>query len=521
MIGRKPYTPEEIIKLIPKYFHHTRGEWDGKPFKLLQWQIDFIHQVFGNLDEEGYRIYRKVYIEIGKKQGKSEFGALIALWLLLFDKENSAEVYSAAADRDQASICFNIAVRMIEQSPALSERCHIIKSRKTITSKKNGGIYRVLSSEAYSKSGYSISGVIFDELWCQPNRNLYDILSEGSGAARRQPLTVYLTTAGWDRESICYEVHKYAKAVLDGTKIDPTFLPIIYTADEDDLESEESWKKANPALGEIIRWEDFRNDYQRAMSNPATENTFKRLRLNIWTDSQTRWLPTDIYFSRAHGTAFNREDLKGRRCFGGLDLSSSLDLTAYSLCFPPVENGQPYKFLSRFYIPKDGMLERIRREEGDYRSWTKQGWVQATAGDVVDYTVIEADILKDSELYNIVKIGFDPYNSVQLVQRLMAAGLEMELFRQGFLTMSPAAKQFDQRMRNSELDMQRNPIMLWMAGNVEIVSDPAGNIKPMKPTKDGPGKIDGIISSIMSLSLSISNEPKFRSVYEDRGLIFL
>ncbi len=229
MIGkkRKPYTPEEIIKLIPKYFHHTRGQWEGKPFKLLQWQIDFIHQVFGNLDSEGFRIFRRVYISIGKKQGKSEFGALIGLWLFLFDRENSAEVYSAASDREQAGIVYNIAVKMIELSSALSERCHIVRSRKMVKS-KNGGIFRVLSSEAFSKSGYSISGCIFDELWTQPNRNLYDILSEGTGAARRQPLTVYLTTAGWDRQSVCYEVHKYAEAVLDGTKKDNTFLPIIY-----------------------------------------------------------------------------------------------------------------------------------------------------------------------------------------------------------------------------------------------------------------------------------------------------
>ncbi len=520
MIGkkRKPYSPEEIIELIPKYFHHTRGEWAGLPFKLLGWQKHFIHQVFGNLDDDGFRIYRRVYIEIGKKNGKSEFGAVIALWLLLFDRENSAEVYSAAADREQAGIVYNIAIKMIELSPALDERCNIIRSRKTIISKKNGGIYRVLSSEAFSKSGYSIHGVIFDEFWTQPKRDLYDILSEGSGAARRQPLTVFLTTSGWDRESICYEIHKYAKAVLADPTKDPTFLPIIYTANEEDIESEKSWKMANPALGEIIRWEDFRNDYRRAMENPATENTFKRLRLNIWTDSQTRWLPTDIYL-RAHGTTFDRSELKGRRCFGGLDLSSSLDLSAFSLCFIPVEEGEPYKFLHRFYIPKIGMAERIRREEGHYREWVREGWVAATSGDVIDYGVIENDILADSELYEIIKVGFDPFNSTQIIQRLGQAGMEMELFRQGYLSMSPASKLFDQRMRSKELDMGKNPVMRWMCSNVEIVSDPAANIKPVKSGKDSAARIDGVISSIMALSLAIGAEPEFKSVYEDHRLI--
>jgi phage terminase large subunit-like protein len=519
--GRKPIPPEKILELIPTFFKHTRGEWEGMPFSLMPWQTDLILKVFGNLDDEGYRRYRKVFVSIPKKSGKSEFGALLALWMLLFDKEASAEVYSAASDRDQASIVFNVAVRMVEMSPELSERCTIIRSRKTITN-RNNGVYRVLSSEHYSKHGFSPSCVIFDELHAQQDRQLYDALSEGAGAARRQPLTVYLTTSGWDKTTICYEVLQYAEAVVSGAIVDPTFLPILYGVPAGaDISLEETWRAANPAMDIIIRLEDFRNDYNAAMRSPAAENNFKRLRLNMWTDSQSRWLPSDKYDERAHGTPIDERELRGKACYGGLDLSSVNDLSAFTLCFPPPDAGGQYLFLHRFWIPSENMVERIRRDRVPYDAWNSAGWVMATPGDVIDYAAIKMQILKDSEDFNIVEVAFDPYNSTGTTQQLQDAGLVMAEFRQGFRTMSPAAKQFEAALLGGKLNMGQHPVMKWMSGNVEILTDPAGNIKPVKPSKDSVARIDGIISSIMALDRAMKHVEPVPSVYNERGLIVL
>lgn len=517
MIGIKPITPEEMIRIIPDYFKHTRGIWEGKPFNLMGWQKDFIKKVFGNIDAEGYRIYKKAYIEIPKKSGKSEFGALIALWLLLFDREKSAEIYSAASDRDQASICFNIAARMIELSPDLSAKCTVIQSRKTITN-KNNGVYRVLSAEAFSKSGYSISGCVFDELHTQKNRELYDILEQGSGAARRQPLTLFLTTSGWDKSSICYEIHEYSKSVLTGAIKDKTFYACIYSAEGMDTSLESTWKAANPALGSIIRLEDFRNDYLQAMRSPAAVNNFLRLRLNLWTDAQSRWLDSDKYLERADGQPIDEQSLYGKPCYGGLDLSSTTDLSAWTMCFPPDLPGGKYRFIHRFFIPGASMEIRSRRDRVPYQAWSKSGHVLSTSGDVIDYRLIKETILKDSVNFNIQEIGVDPYNSTATAQDLTEAGLVIFPVRQGYLTMSPMAKEFEIRLLNSELDMGKSPVMRWMAGNVEIVSDPAGNIKPMKPTVNSPARIDGIISSIMALNRAILATPE-ESIYEHRGVL--
>ena len=508
-----------MIRIIPDYFKHTRGVWEGKPFNLMDWEKDFIRKVFGNVDDEGYRIYRKAYIEIPKKNGKSEFGALIALWLLLFDKEKSAEIYSAASDRDQGSIVFNIAARMIELSKELSAKCRTINSRKTIMSKYNG-VYRVLSAEAFSKSGYSISGCVFDELHTQKTRELYDILEQGAGAARRQPLTLYLTTSGWDKQSICFEVHEYARAVLDGTIKDKTFYAVIYSAEGRDTALEKTWKIANPAFEGIIRLEDFRNDYEQAMRSPAAVNNFLRLRLNLWTDAQSRWLDSDKYLERADGKPFDEQELYGKPCYGGLDLSSTADLSAWTMCFPPDAPGGKFKFIHRFFIPGASMEIRSRRDRVPYQAWSKSGHVLSTSGDVIDYKLIEDTIYRDSENYNIQEIGVDPYNSTATVQRLEEAGLIIFPVRQGYLTMSPMAKEFEIRLLGSELDMGQNPVIKWMASNVEIMSDPAGNIKPMKPTINSPARIDGIISSIMALNRAILAGPS-ESVYEHRGVLIL
>lgn len=276
------------------YLKHTKGEWFGKNFDLIDWQEQIIRDVFGTMKPNGYRQFNTAYIEIAKKQGKSELAAAVALLLTCGDFEHGGEVYGCAADRQQASIVFDVAVDMVEQSPALKARFKPVLSQKRLIYKPLGSFYQVLSAEAYTKHGLNVHGVVFDELHAQPNRRLYDVMTHGSGDARKQPLYFLITTAGNDQHSICYEVHQKAKDVLEGRKIDPTFYPVIYGAEEDDDWTDpEVWKKANPSLGITVDIEKVEQACESAKQNPAEENLFRQLRLNQWVKQSVRWMPME------------------------------------------------------------------------------------------------------------------------------------------------------------------------------------------------------------------------------------
>lgn len=306
---------------------HTKGKWAGKPFRLLPWQEQIIRDVFGVVNERGMRQFRTVFIEIGKKNGKSELAAAVALFMLYADNEPSAEVYGAAADRPQASIVFDVAMHMVENAPALNKRSKILDSRKRIVNYSNAGFYQVLSSEVGTKHGLNVSGLVMDEVHVQPNRKLYDVLTQGSGDAREQPLYFLITTAGIDKQSICYELHSKALDIIDGRLTDHSFYPVVYgLRDDEDWTDEKNWYKANPSLGYTITIDRVRDMYKNAVKNPADENAFKQLRLNMWVSSITRFIPEQIY---ALGNApIDMQALEGRECYGGLDLSSTEDITA-------------------------------------------------------------------------------------------------------------------------------------------------------------------------------------------------
>ena len=260
---------------------HTKGKWRGQPFELLPWQEAIIREVFGTVKENGYRQYNTAYVEIPKKNGKSELAAGVALYMTCGDNEWGAEVYGCASDRQQASIVFDVAVDMVEQCPALKKRIKPIMSVKRLVYKPTNSFYQVLSAEAYTKHGLNVHAVIFDELHSQPNRELFDVMTKGSGDARTQPLFFLITTAGTDRHSVCFEQHQKAEDILQGRKIDPTFYPVIYGASDDaDWSSEDVWRKANPSLGHTIDIEKVRNAYLSAKDNPAEENIFRQLRLH-------------------------------------------------------------------------------------------------------------------------------------------------------------------------------------------------------------------------------------------------
>lgn len=494
---------------------HTKGKWAGKRFWLLPWQEQIIRDIFGIVDENGHRQFRTAFIEIGKKNGKSELAAAVALYLLYADGEPSAEVYGAAADRQQASIVFDVAYQMVRMTPALMKRSKIMAATKRIVNYSNAGFYQVLSAEVGTKHGLNVSGLVLDEVHAQPNRRLYDVLTQGSGDAREQPLYFLITTAGTDKESICYELHTKALDILAGRKIDHTFYPVVYgLTDEDDWHDEKNWYKANPSLGQTIQIDRVRDMYHEALENPAEENVFKQLRLNMWVSSITRFIPEQIYDKG--NLPIDMASLEGRDCYGGLDLSSTGDITALVLMFPPQTPDEKYVMLPFFWVPKDTIPLRVHRASVPYDVWYQQGYLEATEGNVIDYNFIEAFINKLYEKYHILEIAVDRWNATQLIQNLTDDGFTMVPFGQGFKDMSPPTKEFYKLLMQGRIIHGGNPVMRWMSGNVVVDKDAAENIKPTKAKS--PEKIDGIVAAIMALDRCIRHETT-ESVYDQRGLL--
>lgn len=498
---------------------HTKGIWAGKPFELLPWQEQIIRDVFGVVKENGYRQFNTAYVEIPKKNGKSELAAAVALLLCCGDHEQRAEVYGCAADRQQASIVFEVAADMVRMCPTLQKRVKILASTKRLVYTPTNSFYQVLSAEAYSKHGFNIHGVVFDELHTQPNRQLFDVMTKGSGDARMQPLYFLITTAGTDVHSICYETHQKAKDILSGRKHDSTFYPVIYGAEaEDDWTSEEVWKKANPSLGETIGMDKVVAACESAKQNPAEENTFRQLRLNQWVKQAVRWMPMEKW--NACSFPVDEKALEGRVCYGGLDLSSTTDITAFVLVFPPSGDDDKYSILPYFWIPEDNLELRVRRDHVPYDIWHRQCFLETTEGNVVHYGYIEQFIGKLGERFNIKEIAFDRWGAVQMVQNLEGMGFTVVPFGQGFASMSPPTKELMKLTLEKRIAHGGNPVLSWMMDNVTVRTDPAGNIKADK--EKSTEKIDGAVATIMALDRAIRcGTGTSESVYNTRGLLVL
>lgn len=450
------------------------------------------------------------------KTHNSELAAAIALYLLYADNEPSAEVYGAACDRNQASIVFDVARQMVEMSPALMRRSKIRSAGKRIINYRNAGFYQVLSAETGTKHGLNVSGLVFDEIHAQPNRKLYDVLTKGSGDAREQPLFFIITTAGNDKNSICYELHTKALDLMAGRKKDSTFYPVVYGLEhEEDWTDEANWYKANPSLGHTIQIDRVREAYRNAVENPAEENVFKQLRLNIWTSASIRWIPEQVYDKGS--LPIDMDSLRGRLCYGGLDLSSTSDITALVLAFPPRTEEEKYILLPFFWLPEDTLELRCRRDHVLYDVWQNQGFIQTTEGNVIHYGFIEKFIERLGETYHIREIAYDRWNATQMVQNLEDMGFTMVPFGQGFKDMSPPSKEMFKLLMEGNIIHGGNPVLKWMAGNVVMRQDPAGNIKPDK--EKSVEKIDGIVASIMALDRCIRNRTGSGSVYDERGVI--
>lgn len=509
---------DRAVKFIENLCH-TKGKWAGKRFWLLPWQEQLIRDIFGIVKQDGYRQFRTAFVEICKKVGKSELAAAIALYLLYADNEPSAEVYGAAADRQQASIVFDVARQMVEMSPALMKRSKLMTATKRIVNYGNAGYYQVLSAEVGGKHGFSVSGLVFDEIHTQPNRQLYDVLTKGSSDARQNPLHFIITTAGTDRHSIAYELHTKAIDILEGRRVDPTFYPVVYgLKDDEDWEDEANWYKVNPSLGYTVDIERLRDAYREAKQNPADEVTFRWLRMNQWVSSTTAWIPDQIY--QRGNEEIDLKLLEGRDCYGGLDLSSTGDITAFVLMFPPRDEDEKYILLPFFWVPEETIPQRVKANLVPYDVWERQGYLMSTEGNVIHYDFIEKFIEELGEKYHILEIAFDRWGATQMVQDLEGMGFTVVPFGQGYSSMSAPTKEFYKILMEGNMVHGGHPVLRWMAGNVVIDTDPAGNIKVTKARSKE--KIDGIVAAIMALDRCIRNQvQKQGSVYDERGILFL
>ena len=477
------------VRFFEKHLTHAKGELGGKPFLLQPWQRNYVRALFA--EENGRRKVRTSLLALPRKNGKSTLAAGIALRCLL-EPEPGCEVYSCAASRDQARLVFDTAKIAVEQSPTLSAQLKVY--RNAIVRESTHATYKSLSAEAGLQHGLSPHAVVFDELHVS-NREMWEVMLSGQGA-RRNPLTVALTTAGYDRKSVCWEIWKYAEAVAAGAVKDDTFLPMIWAADPAaDWKLESTWASANPNLGVSVRLDFLRSECARAVEMPTYENTFRQLYLNQWTEQSTRWLRMDHW---AQGDKPCPVDLAGRECWAGLDLATTFDTTALVLLFP-LDDGT-FWIEPHFWIPSDNAHQRERRDKVPYLTWQRQGHLTMTDGNVTDFDQVRADINAIASKYRVKAIGLDPWNSAQLGQQLQGDGLPMRDFRQGYGSLSAPSKQLENWVVAGKLSHGGHPVLSWQASNVAIQQDSAaGNIKPSKAKSTE--RIDGIVSLVMAIGL--------------------
>ena len=519
------------------------GDFHGQPFSLIPWQRQIVWDVYGTLNQRGVRQFRYVYVECAKKNAKSQLTAGVGN-KHLFDKlEPNGQIFLVAGDRNQAETqLYNPLVEMIEQDKSLIKRVKITDSKKMITNKDTGTVLKVISAEAYTKHGLNVSCCIFDELHAQPSRELWDVMIKGAGLARRQPIWWVITTAGDDpdRKSIAWEVHEKAESILqareagDKSRDLPTWYPIIYSYPGEDIYNEENWKKANPSLGVTLQLDDLRDIAAEAKLHPADERLFRWLNLNQWvTTKLSSWLPLDL-FDNTVGE-WSRTDLLGKDCYLGIDLSTTTDLSAMCLVFPPQEGFDDWRVIWDCWIPEKNMQERIKEDHVRYDLWAAEGWIQPTEGDQIDYTVIEERIQEARKLYNVLELDGDKTFAAMLWQRLEQDHLTCVDIPQHYATLTDPMNYLETLLRKRLRDEDENgkeieipvlthephPVARWCFGNTSISKNGNAQIKMVKQHKgrslDRTKRIDLTVAWVCAMARARFYEMA-KSVYESRGI---
>jgi phage terminase large subunit-like protein len=493
---------EHAIRFF-SFLKHSKGEWAGQPFTLEPWQQFIVWVTFGWKRADGLRRFRTIYIEVPRKNGKTTLVAGIGLYLMIADGEPGAEVYSAATKRDQAKLSWDEAARMVKASPSFQRMVKHWRASDTLTIEATASKFQPLGADADTMDGLNIHGAIIDELHAHKSRAVVDVMQTATGA-RRQPMQIEITTAGSDRESVCYEHHQYSEQVVSGAVQDDTWFAFVATLDEgDDWSDPGVWAKANPNFGVSVKADDLARKVEMAKRMPAAQNGFLRLHLDVWTQQTTRWIGLDLWDENA-GTV-DLESVKGRRCHGGLDLSSVSDLTAWVLVFPHDEDRESVDVLARFWCPEARLTATDNRYAAQYQAWARDGWLETTPGDAIDYQHVKAAVLADAERFELVDLNVDRlFQGYQLSAELADEGLTVFGMGQGFIGMAAPMKEFERRLLSKKLHHGGNPVMRWMANNVAVKTDPAGNLKPDKA--ESQGKIDGIVALVMALDRAMRAE---------------
>lgn len=509
---------------FPDVLKHVEGELAGHPFELELWQQAFVMNLFGWKRPDGLRRYRESFLEVPRKNGKTPLCAGIVLLLLLADGELGAQVYAAAGDKQQAALLYRHAAGMVAQDVVLRREVKPYRSGKSLEYRKTGSFFRALSRESKTKHGLNIHGVVVDELHVQPDGDLVDTLTSAMGT-RRQPLVVYVTTRDFDRASVCNEKEDYARKVRDGLVVDTEYLPCIYAMEPgDDWADPAVHARVNPNLGISIKPDELAREARKARHNPRERNSFIRLRLNGRTQAEVAWIPLELWDLGAVPAMRDGHEgreawidelgLEGEECWGGLDLSSNTDLSAFVLWFPRVRAVLPW-----VYAPRVTAEAREKMEGQSYLEWESEGWCTLTPGNVIDYDKIKADILEADSRFQIRTIGFDRFGATQVSTQLAAEGLQLVKFGQGWVSMSPPAKEFERLFLKGQVVHGGHPVLRYAASCVKVKDGPNGTIATDKVKSTG--RIDPIQALLMAIGEAIVAEDDGGDAYRRRGFVQL
>lgn len=501
---------DRAAAFFPIYLRHTVGRWMGRPFELAPWQAAIVRMLFGWKRADGKRLFRRTMIWVGRKNGKSEFSAGLLLLAFLWDRELGGEAYVIANDKNQAGIVFGRATRMVQLSPWLlgDDRNGFETLKTSIYCSALGASIKPLSGQAEGKHGLSCSVLVGDEMHEWKNGDLYEFVNQ-SELSREQPLEILISTAGQAQRSYGWVLWEESLKIRDGVFEDFSTLVVIYAAEAaDDWKSPETWAKANPNLGVSIAIEDLKSRCDRAQESPRLENNFKRYYLDIWVGQDRRWLDIDKWRQGSGKPSLNddarwrkfAETMRGRECFGAIDLSSVNDLTCLLWLFPPQDAERKWIIVPRFWVPADNIERRARRDRVPYDIWQSRGAIEPTQGNVVDYDPVIEAVHKGIEQFSVKQVGYDPYNANATVNTLTKDGVPMILMRQGVQTLGGASKQLERLTLSGLMDAGGHPVMDWMVSNVAKHEDSNGNIKPDKAKSSE--KIDGISCLVMDLALA-------------------
>ncbi len=491
------------------FLRHSKGEWANHRLELEPWQQFIIWNLYGFIRDDGTRRFRTGYIEVPRKNGKTTMLAGLGLLGMLADDEPGAEIYSAATKRDQAKLLFDEATRMVRASSDLSSR---IKSHKNnLHIPGTAAKFEPLGADKDTLDGLNPHYNLIDELHAHKTAGLWNVLDTATGA-RRQPLTIAITTAGQDMHGICWDRHTYTEKVLENVIDDPSWFGFVAGIDEgDDWLDPATWAKANPNFGVSVKTEAFAEKAKQASNSPATQASFMRLRLNVWSEGVSAFIPLEHW----RNCSAVPERATGRITYAGLDLASSNDIAAF-VEVAPTDDPRTFDVYPHFFIPADNISERVSKDRVPYDSWVRDGLVTATPGNVIDFESIRATIQRQGDDHQIKEIAFDRWGATQISQQLTDDGFTMVGFGQGFASLSAPTKELLTLVSSGGLRHGGNPVLEWMASNMVVREDPAGNIKPDKSKSRE--KIDGMVALIMALDRALRHNEK-SSVYESRGVL--